>query len=80
VGDDLAQLLFEALQAQGPEIPPFRRTAWHELEPEARLHWDAVAAKARKEMHRRFLRDMRDAVAEYGAEKAIANLLEQEAN
>lgn len=80
MGDDLAQILFETLQARGAEIPPFRRVAWHELDPESQQHWHAVAAKARAEMSRRLVRDMREAVAALGAEQALANLLNERAN
>lgn len=76
MGDDIAQILFETLQAQGADIPPFRRLAWNELSATEQLHWKAVATKARQEMSRRFVSDMREAVALYGAEQAIANLLE----
>lgn len=80
MGDDLAQILFETLQAQGPDLPPFRRAAWNDLDLESQEHWKAVALKARMEMGRRFRNDIRDAVAELGAEQVIANLLDDEAN
>lgn len=80
MGDDLAQILFETLQAQGPDLPPFRRVTWDELDLESRGHWEAVALKARNEMGKRFLRDIRDAVAAHGAEQTIANLLDEGAN
>lgn len=76
MGDNLAQLLFETLQAAGPEMPPFRKVAWHELDLAERGAWEAVAIAARQELDRRFVRDMREAVAALGAEQAIANLFD----
>lgn len=83
MGDGLAQLLFETLQAQpkpGLPNPPFRPIGWDELDSDSQRAWEAVATKARQEMSKRFVRDMRDATAAFGAEQAIANLLEAEAN
>lgn len=75
MGDDLAQILFETLQDHGDEMPPFRKMTWGELSLADRGMWEAVANRARGELHRRFVRDMRDAVTELGADEAIANLL-----
>jgi hypothetical protein len=83
MGDDLAQILFETLQAQPTEglpNPPFRPIGWAELDDNSRRAWEAVAARARREMDRRWYRDIRDAVAAHGAEQTIANLLEEGAN
>lgn len=67
MGDDLAELLFSVFHDGDCD--------WNGLELKIRGAWERVAAKARAELNLRFRRDMRDAVAEYGAGQAIANLL-----
>lgn len=82
MGDDLAQILFETLQA----IPTpglgsaFVPLGWHDLDRDSQRAWEAVAAKARAELDGRFLANIRAAVAAHGAEQTIANLLEEGAN
>jgi len=76
MGDELAEILFTTLQETAAAIPPFRILGWNELTDEDRAGWQQVAAKARSVMHERFVNDMRDATAAFGAEQAIANLLD----
>ena len=76
MGDDLAKLLYqEFLRASGGDPGDiFQR--WELLSSTERYAWERTATKARDELGQRFARDMRDASEAFGAEQAIANLLE----
>lgn len=74
MGDNLAQLLYEAYRSSLAD--PSTAWSWGNIPSTEREAWEAVATKARRELHQRFVRDMRDATEAFGAEQAIANLLE----
>lgn len=78
MGDNLAELLYmawrSALLSSTPDLP-----SWGNVrDPDVRAAWEAAADKARKEMHARFVADMREARQAHGAEETLANLLDQD--
>lgn len=75
MGDDLAQLLYDAFRAAAVDFTV--HPSWGNLESHDRETWEAVATKARRELGQRLARDMSYAAEELGAEQAIANLRER---
>ena len=79
MGDDLARLLYTAFINASDGVAGGDVPNWASLPVAERERWEQVATKARNEMAQRFVRDMRAATEELGAEQAIANLLEARA-
>ena len=78
MGDKLAELLYMAwrssMLSSRPNIP-----SWGNVrDPDVRAAWEAAATAARKELHARFVSDMREARQANGAEETLANLLDQD--
>lgn len=76
MGDNLAQLLYTAFVNASSSVAGGDVPNWASLPAVDREQWEQVATRARIELGHRFACDMRDASAAFGAEQAVANLIE----
>jgi hypothetical protein len=77
MGDNLAEHLYRTFCAASGLVPGSGDVPnWASMPIAQREVWEQVATKARVEMAARFRCDMRAARDEYGAEGALANLLD----
>lgn len=77
MGDDLPEKLYRAFcSAAGLSYGSDETPGFHNLSSEQRYAWEQTAVTARRELDLQFQRDMRAATEAFGAEQAIANLLD----